>query len=72
MNNKYLTQKINIEEGKFTESEKQTKGDPLKVEKRQSSISGALSPKEVEAQNITDKIGNALMNKLGISIPTTG
>ena len=49
MNNKYLTQKMNIEEGKFTESEKLTKSDAIKVEKRQSSISGALSPKEVEA-----------------------
>jgi hypothetical protein len=63
-NHKYMTQKLNIEEGKFTEN-------TPKVEKRQS-ISGALSPNVAEAQNITEKIGNALKEKLGISVPGTG
>ena len=63
-NHKYMTQKLNIEEGKFTEN-------TPKVEKRQS-ISGALSPNVAEVQNITEKIGNALKEKLGISVPGTG
>ena len=73
MNHKYRTQKLNIEEGQFKakESDASTKAS-VPVQKRQSSVSGALSPKEAEAQKITDKIGNALMNKLGLSLPATG